>query len=90
MPFRVIETAIPLRDLSADDWNLESRRADHQAAGTFPTSPSRGIAPRDLAHCFQRLANLNEAVFERLGRYETALWRQMLQTLLMLQSARRR
>jgi hypothetical protein len=91
MSFRVIETAIPLRDLSADDWNeLESRRADHQAAGTFATSPSRGIAPRDLAHCFQRLANLNEAVFERLGRYETALWRQMLQTLLMLQSARRR
>ena len=91
MPFRVIETAIPLNDLSADDWNvLESRRADHPAAGTFPTDPSRGIAPRDLAHCFQRLANLNEAVFERLGRYETALWRQMLQTLLMLQSARRR
>ena len=89
MSFRVIETAIPLRDLSADDWNeLESRRADHQA--TFSTSPSRGIAPRDLALCFQRLANLNEAVFERLGRYETALWRQMLQTLLMLQSARRR
>jgi hypothetical protein len=91
MPFRVIETAIPLNDLSADDWNdLESRRADYPAADTFPTSPSRGIAPRDLAHCFQRLANLNEAVFERLGRYETALWRQMLQTLLMLQSARRR
>ena len=91
MSFRVIETAIPLRDLSADDWNeLEARRADHQAARTFPTSPSRGIAPRDLAHCFQRLANLNEAVFERLGRYETALWRQMLQTLLLLQSARRR
>jgi len=91
MPFRVIETAIPLRDLPADDWNdLESRRADHPAARTFPTNPSRGIAPRDLAHCFQRLATLNEAVFERLGRYETALWRQMLQTLLMLQSARRR
>ena len=91
MPFRVIETEIPLRNLSADDWNeLESRRPDHQAAGSFPTDPSRGIAPRDLAHCFQRLANLNEAVFERLGRYETALWRQMLQTILILQSARRR
>jgi hypothetical protein len=91
MSFRVIETAIPLRDLAADDWNdIQFRRADHQAARTFPTGPSGGIAPRDLAHCFQRLANLNEAVFERLGRYETALWRQMLQTLLMLQSARRR
>jgi hypothetical protein len=29
-------------------------------------------------------------VFERLGRYESALWRQMLQTLFALQSARRR
>ncbi len=41
MPFRVIETAIPLRDLSADDWNdVESRRADNL---TRPTLPSIGV-----------------------------------------------
>jgi hypothetical protein len=45
---------------------------------------------RDLAHCFLRLANLDNDLFERLGRYESKLWRQMLQTLFALQSARRR
>ena len=89
--FRVIETAIPLRDESADGCNDgEFQRTDHQAALAFPISPPRDIAPRDLAHCFQRLTNLNGGVFERLGRYETTLWRQMVQIHLLLQSARRR
>jgi hypothetical protein len=48
------------------------------------------MAWRDLAHCFQRLTNLDNAVFERLGRYETMLWRQMVQILFVLQSVRRR
>jgi hypothetical protein len=43
-----------------------------------------------LALCFQRLANFDNGVFERLGRYETALWRQMAQTLFLLQPAKRR
>lgn len=91
MPLRVIETAIPLRDESAEGCNgSASRRADHQAARSLPISPSRDIAPRDLAHCFQRLANLDNGVFERLGRYETTLWRQMVQIHFLLQSARRR
>src|SRR6185503_1982824 len=35
---------------------------------------SRG---RELARCFLRLADLESGIFERLGRYETALWRQV-------------
>jgi hypothetical protein len=86
MAFRVIETSIALRDQSADGWNdSDPRWADHQAARTFPVSSSR-----DLAHCFQRLAHLDDGVFERLGRYETTLWRQMVQIHFLLQSARRR
>jgi hypothetical protein len=99
--FRVLEPAIPLRN---DDWNDNNpEQADelcNRAEPTHPVSTSRelatqdlasqDLAPRDLAHCFQRLANLDNGLFERLGRYETALWRQMLQTLLVLQSARRR
>ena len=98
--FRVLEPTIPLRN---DDWNDNNpEQADelcNRADRTHPVSTSRelatqdlasqDLAPRDLAHCFQRLANLDNGVFERLGRYETALWRQMLQTLLVLQSARR-
>jgi hypothetical protein len=91
IPFRIMETAIPLRDQFAEGWSEDDAwRGDLQASRTFPIVPSRDISPRDLAHCFQRLANFDNGLFERLGRYETALWRQMVQTLSLLQSARRR
>ncbi len=38
----------------------------------------------DIARAFLRLANLDSGIFERLGRYETRLWRQTVQTLLLL------
>jgi hypothetical protein len=91
MPLRVIETAIPLRHQSADGWNeSDPPGAGLQPARSFPISPSRDIAPRDLAHCFQRLANLGDGVFDRLGRYETGLWRQMVQMHFLLKSTRHR
>ena len=91
IPFRVIENGIALCDDSADDWNEgEARRAYLKGTHSFPISASPEMSPRDLALCFQRLVNFNNHVFERLGRYEVALWRQMLQTMLMLQAARRR
>jgi len=92
MPFRVIGAAMPSRDDSGDGRNCDGdrRRAEHQTASSFPNGPSRDIAPRDLAHCFQRLANFDNGLFERLGRYETALWRQMVQTLFVLEPVRRR
>ena len=43
---------------------------------------------RQLALSFQRLANFDNGAFDRLGRYEARLWRQTLQTLLVLHSAR--
>ena len=87
--FRVIEATSPLRNQSADDWN-DRDGFDDQGARAILTNRSRDIAPRDLARCFQRLANLNGEVFERLGRYETALWRQMVHTHFLLHAARRR
>jgi hypothetical protein len=45
---------------------------------------------RDLTHSFQRLTNLDNGAFDRLGRYESALWRQVAQLLFVLQSLRRR
>jgi hypothetical protein len=41
-------------------------------------------------HCFQRLAKFDNGLFERVSRYETALWRQMVQTVLLLQPINRR
>ena len=39
---------------------------------------------RDIARSFLRLTNIDNQVFERLGRYETNLWRQTAQILLLL------
>jgi hypothetical protein len=97
MPFRLI----PVGDEPANDSNDDNFwRAEPHAAGTPPVGSSRDLTPsdlalrdlasRDLAHCFQRLANFDNGLFERLGRYETALWRQMVQILFVLQSVRRR
>jgi hypothetical protein len=58
---------------------------DPSRSTTYPMGTSR-----ELTHCFQRLANLDNGLFERLGRYEAALWRQVAQTLFVLQAARRR
>jgi hypothetical protein len=70
---------------------LQHRYSDRDEYNRVPRSPSYPVSPlRQLTHCFQRLAHLDNGVFERLGRYESALWRQMLQTVFALQSARRR
>ena len=48
-----------------------------------PVSSTRG-----LTHSFLRLANLDNGAFERLGRYESSLSRQVVRTLFLLQSMR--
>jgi hypothetical protein len=45
-------------------------------------------AARGLTHCFLRLVHLDQGAFERLGRYEAALWRQIIQTMFALRSVR--
>jgi hypothetical protein len=45
---------------------------------------------RELTYCFLRLGNLDSGAFERLGRYNAALWKQTAQTLLLLGPIRRR
>jgi hypothetical protein len=62
------------------------RRCDCQAGQptTFLDSA------RELSLCFQRLANFDGIVLERLGRYESALARQIVQVMFVLQTARRR
>lgn len=40
--------------------------------------------PRRLAQCFMRVSRLDNQLFDRLGRYEVALWRQAAQVIRML------
>jgi hypothetical protein len=47
---------------------------EHQSEGLDRTSRDP-VGNRQLTYCFLRLANLS-GVFERLNRYEAALWRQ--------------
>jgi hypothetical protein len=47
------------------------------------------LSARELAYCFLRLGNLDSGAFERLGRYNAALWKQAPQTLFLLGPIRR-
>jgi hypothetical protein len=55
-----------------------------------PSSLSSTAQPADIALCFLRLANLNNGLLERLGRYETRLACQVHRTLWLLEAVRRR
>jgi hypothetical protein len=56
--------------------------------GVSPRSASP-MSIRDLTCCFLRLSNVDNGAFERLGRYNAALWKQTAQTLFLLQTIRR-
>ena len=45
--------------------------------------------PADLARCFLRMANYDRGLFERIGKYERALWRQVRQLIALLDAVRR-
>jgi hypothetical protein len=67
----------------------EGDEPDPDQSGSSSHRPNDyDAATRTLTYCFLRLANLDSAVFDRLGRYEAVLWRQTVQTLLALGSAR--
>jgi hypothetical protein len=49
---------------------------------------STAYVESDIARRFLRAANLGNGVFERLGRYEVTLWRQVRQTIFTLEALR--
>jgi hypothetical protein len=92
--YRLLKTIRPSQGEHWDDgcnhYDDQPNTADDQydqlsEAPDAPVSPSR-----TLTYCFMRLANLDNGLFERLGRYENALWRQTVQTLFALRVARHR
>jgi hypothetical protein len=64
----------------------EPKQSD--ASSSALTENSEGILPlqSEMARAFLRLAKTHRGVFERLGRYETNLWRQTAQTVILLNS----
>ena len=69
-------------DLGGQAVSFIGRNTPRAAGETSPTSS-------DIARCFLRVANLDSGASERANRYETALWRQVGQTLLTLDFLRR-
>jgi len=71
------------RDTNSDPYDNQFDRLD--AAPKMSVNVSR-----ELAYCFLRVANIDNGAFDRLRRYEAALWRQTLQALFALRATRHR
>jgi hypothetical protein len=90
-----IASQAPLPTTCLDTFELGHPTDNHEKEhiNNDPLHASSGASTtnsRQLTSCFLRLANLDNGVFERLGRYETALSRQIAQTLLLLRTAQYR
>jgi hypothetical protein len=84
-----------LRDRRNAMTTVHGKLPDHVPEVLTPAEADRlgcngPASPRELTYCFLRLGNLDGGAFERLGRYNAALWKQTAQTLLLLGAARRR
>ena len=71
---------------SYDDYRTNA--VDHQCEKLTLSPEDADRAWRELTYCFLRLANLDNGAFDRIGRYEACLWRQIAQTLFALQTIR--
>ena len=73
----------------------DNRRADYQPQRQHDREDNSSCAGSlhsnnaEIGRCFLRLANLDNGAFDRLSRYETALWRQVGQVLFTLDPLRR-
>jgi hypothetical protein len=66
--------------INNDHDNAQDSAEDFEASRSSGPDPQ----PRNLAHCFLRLANLPSYPLDRLSRYEATLWRQACQILFAL------
>jgi hypothetical protein len=62
---------------------------DNSLSMTMRAAPGRWSKSRTIAQCFLRLSNLDPTLLDRVGSYETRLWRQAAQTIWTLEEIRR-
>jgi hypothetical protein len=87
---RAATTVVRLGELTHVQTADAGDRSDHEpmhGETTTPTSSVPDFQP-GAARRFLSLADLDNGVFERLGRYEAALWRQVRQTIFTLEALR--
>jgi hypothetical protein len=87
--YRALHAVIPARRARNGDGSGDQTQNDAADVTEIDCLPEDSVDPgRTLTYCFLRLANLNKGAFKRLNRYETALWRQTLQTMIALGKVR--
>jgi hypothetical protein len=81
-----------LKHIGNDSWPDCGERPVEELQPDGLDQAARDLAgtTRRLTYCFLRLANLDSCVFERLNRYEAALWRQTVQTVFALHPVKQR
>ena len=93
---KTIDTRGEGTSISFAEGDLESRQELAPSSnGTHELGPNGDRGPaastsRDIALSYLRLANLDNELIDRLSRYESSLWRQVVQTLFTLQALKRR
>jgi hypothetical protein len=70
----------------SNDGSPDQPASDHEPPSTAVRPPlGPWPASRTPALCFLRLSNLDSTLLDRVGRYETRLWRQAAQTIWILE-----
>src|SRR5262249_61666550 len=81
-------TSFPTRRSSdLDDRPISNQ--DNSLSMTMRAAPGRWSKSRAIAQCFLRISNLDPTLLDRVGSYETRLWRQAAQTIWTLEEIRR-
>jgi hypothetical protein len=88
--YRLFRTAVLLRGRKKPESDCDETQPAHDPSGQSFSIAVTLNGSRELSGTFQRVSDHNNVAFDRLGRYESALWRQIAQTLFVLQSAKRR
>jgi hypothetical protein len=61
---------------------------DNSLSTTIRAATGRWSKSRTIAQCFLRISNLDPTLLDRVGSYETRLWRQAVQTIWTLEAMR--
>jgi hypothetical protein len=79
------ENVVRPMDACGGEYSINSETVADALTKPEPRMPGPLL---EIAQRFLRLSNIDNGVFERLGRYEMALWRQVRQTLFTLERLR--
>ena len=89
--YRALRAVIPPRWSGGGNDRTDDARNETNESADTDWPPKHSVDPtRTLTYCFLRLANLDNGAFKRLNRYEAALWRQTVQTMVALRAIRYR